>query len=173
MGMYGGDTMITQEKLLKLFDYNLDTGVFTYKTNTRNKNKGDIVGAIGSHGYLTVAIKRKHYLLHRLAFLYVTGSFPDTVDHINHNKLDNRWINLRDVKSQDNAKNRSLSDMNTSGCIGVSWNKGSKRWRAKIQVDGKQVHLGYFSEFSEAVNARKNAEVLYGYHKNHGGKNHE
>ena len=160
--------MITQEKLKKIFYYNPETGVFTYKTNTRNKKKGDIVGTIGSHGYLTVAIKRKHYLLHRLAFIYMIGSFPEVTDHINHNKLDNRWCNLRDVKTQDNARNISLPCTNTSGCIGVSWNKSSKRWRAKIRVDKKQVHLGYFSTYSDAVNARKNAEVLYGYHENHG-----
>jgi hypothetical protein len=96
------------------------------------------------------------------------GSIPDEVDHINHNRTDNRWNNLRAVTSKSNSRNQSKSIKNKSGVTGVHWDNLRNRWIAQIHIDYKTVHLGTFVEFHEAVNARKNAEVLYGFHENHG-----
>ncbi len=160
---------LTQAKLKKLFNYNKETGLFTrkeilpgciYKINT-------IAGSL-IHGYVRIRIKKKHYSAHRLAFLYIKGYYPEEVDHINQQKADNRWSNLREVSHGDNMKNKKQYKNNTSGVVGVSWAKHCNKWRAIITVEKKQISLGLFVEFHEAVNARKNAEVLYNFHENHG-----
>ena len=162
---------MTQNKLKKLFIYDEVSGIFIRnKTNSKRWKKGQVAGTINTQGYLCIRIDGKLYLCHRLAWLYVYGDMPDGhIDHINHNRSDNRIENLRVVDNSENNKNRS----NYSGCVfGVSWCTSRKnrphRWRARIHVDGKDTHLGYFVEYSQAVNARKNAEILYGFHKNHG-----
>lgn len=161
--------MITQKELKKLLTYDPDTGIFINNTNrSPNALKGTIAGSVDS-GYIRIYVKGKSYKAHRLAWLYMYGSMPiGHIDHINHNGLDNRIENLRDVDEQDNYKNQTLRATNKSGVIGVSWYKLTNRWVAHISVDGNKIHLGYFVNFHEAVNARKNAEVLYNYHENHG-----
>ena len=162
--------MIAQKELRKLFDYNEQSGVFTYAKKVNRCNIGDVVGYKRPDGYLNVMIRRKNYPVHRLAWIYTYGEEPNKIDHINHIRDDNRIENLRSVTTQENKKNSSLYSTNTSGVCGVSWCKQTSRWTSTIYVDDKSVRLGRFTEFSEAVNARKNAEVLYGFHTNHGKK---
>lgn len=161
---------IDQENLKRLFSYNQESGLFVRKVQLQGSNYkvGTIAGSVDK-GYVVLRIgKKQKYFAHRLAFLYMTGRYPDNIDHINHNKEDNRWCNLREVGHEDNMKNKKRYSSNKSGVAGVSWAKNVCKWRACISVDKKQINLGWFEEFSEAVNARKNAEVLYNYHKNHG-----
>ena len=105
---------------------------------------------------------------HRLIWLYEYGYFPEMIDHINHTKTDNRLCNLREAVREINGKNRPLQSNNTSGVHGVSWHSRNKRWTARINVDKKRISLGRFANYSDAVNARMNAEVLYGYSELHG-----
>lgn len=159
--------MISQKALKKELKYDSNTGIFTRLKNTSNCKKGDTAGCERKDGYIVINIKGKLYRGHILAWIYVYGEVPMLhIDHINHNRSDNRIENLRLVTRSDNQKNRSLSKNNKSGVNGVGFYKN--RWHARIKVDKKQIHLGTFTEFHEAVNARKNAEVLYGFHKNHG-----
>ena len=147
------------------------TGNFYWTKDSSNYRKGQIAGDIHhKHGYVRIGIKGKKYLAHRLAWLFVFGYFPKYIDHINGITSDNRIENLREVTSLDNAKNRCVSSNNNSGVIGVYFKKDRNKWVARIEVEGNKIHLGSFVEFHEAVNARKNAEVLYGFHKNHGRK---
>ena len=92
----------------------------------------------------------------------------DQVDHIDGNGLNNRWNNLREVSSQENNMNMRLSSNNTSGVTGVCWATRDKRWIANIKVNRKNKCLGYFTDFNEAVAARKAAEIEHGFHCNHG-----
>ena len=162
--------MITQKELKKFLSYDKSTGLFIWKTTTANRVRiGDVAGSIYKNGYVYIAINGKRYKAHRLAWLYITGEMPQKhIDHKNHNRADNRFKNLRDIMQKENNKNQSKSKRNTSGVVGVSWCNTFKRWRATISVDDNKKSLGTFTEFSDAVNARKNAEVLYGYHENHG-----
>jgi len=157
------------DKLKSLFNYDRDSGIFTRRTNNNGYKVGDVVGGLATAGYLTTVVKGKVYRLHRLAWLYEYGTNPnDEIDHINHIRNDNRINNLRSVTKQENMKNKSKHKNNTSGVTGVSWSSSNSKWLALIYVDKKRIPLGYFVQFHEAVNARKNAEVLYGFHENHG-----
>ncbi len=100
------------------------------------------------------------YFMHR-----VVMNAPEwmEVDHINHNGCDNRKENLRLCTHRDNTKNLVLGSNNTSGVRGVSYSKTAKKWQSTIKVQSKRIHLGWFSVFEEAVNARKDAEKKYGY----------
>jgi len=161
--------MITQKRLKEVLNYEPSTGIFIWKVQLSSR------GIIGSEvttkhleGYTTIQIDGKQYLAHRLAWFYVHGYFPDFIDHINHVRDDNRLVNLREVTRTENQQNLSIRCDNVSGVCGVSWDKARNRWTARIKVDDKYMYLGRFAEFSDAVNARKNAEVLYGFHDNHG-----
>lgn len=159
-----------QTYLKSKLHYELKTGIFTYARNVNRFKKGQIAGTIkGTDGYCKIIIDKKQYTAHRLAWLYVHGYLPEgQIDHINHVRADNRIDNLRDVTQSENQRNATKREDNTSGTTGVNWHKRDKRWYARIKVGTKRINLGGFVEYSEAVNARKNAEVLYGYHENHG-----
>ena len=163
--------MITQELLRELFYYDPDTGMFA-RIKKRGGYKcdiGDIAGSVNAQGYIVINLKGQPRLAHRLAFLYMTGSYPkNQVDHLNHDRTDNRWCNLRDVEEVHNHRNISKRCDNTSGVTGVYWKKDKGKWRVAFQINGKQKHLGYFDDFDEAVRVRKEAENKYGYHENHG-----
>lgn len=161
--------MLTQNELKQELHYNKDTGLFTKIKSKGNKSKGSIVGTVSSDGYVYIRILHEKYgksfKAHRLAWLYVYGTFPnDKIDHINRVKSDNRISNLREVTQLENCQNKTVYENNTSGVVGVKWNIYANRWEAQINVDKKRIYLGKFTDFSDAVNARKNAEVLYGFH---------
>jgi len=130
---------------------------------------GKDAGTITQYGYVQVRICSTSYLAHKLAFLYMNGGWPATqIDHINHNRADNSWSNLRDVTGFANHRNTSLSKSNSSGHVGVAWCQRRNRWRARISIIGKDISLGYFREKSEAISARESANIKYGFHANHG-----
>lgn len=120
-------------------------------------------------GYLTGALDQRSLKSHRVAWAIFHGHWPTGhIDHINGNRKDNRISNLRDVAQSANNRNRCVSTNNTSGDIGVSWRKDSRKWVAFITHNGKRKHLGTFASRSDAVSARKSAESSCGFHKNHG-----
>ncbi len=152
---------MTQELLHKLLHYNTTTGIFTsLKTNKP-------VGSKHHKGHLRYFYKpeKKAYRLHRLAFLYMTGSMPiEHVDHINRIPDDNRWCNLREISNLDNQKNKSISKLNTSGTTGVNYNKKRDKWTARIGT----IVLGHYINKSDAIQARYTAEIEHGYTSEHG-----
>ena len=161
---------LSQSRIKVLLHYNPKTGNFIWKIRTSNRiNIGDIAGCISSIGYVFISVDSILYKAHRLAYLYMTGNFPENeIDHINKNTGDNRWINLRDVTHQENLRNQKLNKRNKSGCCGVSWNSCTKKWRADIMVNQKNIYLGEREDYLESVAARKAGEIKYGFHENHG-----
>lgn len=162
--------MITQKYLQSILEYNPDTGIFTWKIDVDNNVKyGNTAGNVNNKGYMRIAINKKSYLAHRLAWLYVYGEFPlEQIDHTNHDRTDNRIDNLRCVSNQENAMNASKRKDNKSGTVGVSWYNRYNKWVVQIKANNKRIHLGYFTDINDAIAARKQAEIKYGYHKNHG-----
>ncbi len=160
--------IVTQKVLKEYLKYDPLTGVFVWRVSRGAKKKtGDEAGYVQPTGYKCIGLLGKRYLAHRLAFLYMEGVFPkDEVDHLDHNRADNRWANLRHADRATNARNRSLSKNNTSRTTGVYWYK--RKWVAYIKVNGKRYHLGRSFDYQEAVARRKAAERKYGFHENHG-----
>ena len=154
-----------------MFHYNPDTGIFTRLVKTSNSvNVGDVVGSLNGRGYLHVSFNYKFLLLHRMAFLYMTGSMPSKVDHEDHIKTNNKWNNLKPATSTTNNMNMPLRVDNKSGFTGVTWNKKRNKWESQIRLHGKNKNLGYFTNKKDAIAARKAANIKYGFHKNHGAK---
>ena len=172
---------LTQEYLKKVLDYNPESGVFTRKWRPRShyqtkrswktmnaRYAGKEAGNIDNMGYVVIGIDGVKYRAHRLAFLYMRGSFPRFTDHINHDKSDNRWENLRDVTPQDNSRNATRQKRNKSGFTGVRYLDKEGKWYSYIILDGIMKSLGIFRNKDEAIAARKKANINYGFHENHG-----
>ena len=172
--------------LEQLLTYNAHTGKFhwlhrseeLFKTehsckawNTRRA--GTQAGYVTKDGYVCIRVDEKQYLGHRLAYYMSTGVDPLelTIDHVNHNRADNRFCNIRLATVTEQQRNRSESSNNISGVTGVHWNKKGNKHCSQIYLGGKRKHLGTFEKFEDAVKARKKAERELGYHENHGNIN--
>lgn len=111
-------------------------------------------------GYLCTTIKQKTVYLHRMIMNAASGIDVDH-KHGSNTKHDNRKSNLRLATISQNQMNKERQTNNTSGCVGVSWNKKSQKWRARIHIDKKEIQLGEYRDIQDAVNARRNAEEKY------------
>lgn len=175
------------ELLRKLLSYKPDTGRLFWKERsadmfTDGKQTAEHICANwnsrfagkeafttdNGYGYRTGSIFDCTYMAHRVIWAMIHDECPDTIDHINGVRDDNRIENLRSVSLAENLKNQKRYSRNTSGVCGVYWHKRDNKWDAQIRVGGKLMHLGLFTDFDEAVAARKKAEVEHGFHQNHG-----
>lgn len=173
---------LTQAYLKSVMDYDPDTGSFTWLSRPRESFKrhrqfltwnkrfsGKAAGSVDAHGYVRMGINGVRHKAHRLAFLYMTGAFPSSeIDHINGNRRDNRFSNLRAVTRSTNQKNVTLRQKNISGCVGVIWDKSKRAWVARITSNGNLYYLGSYQRVSDAIASRKAAEAIHGFHENHG-----
>lgn len=153
--------MISQKELKELFKYDADTGIFTRLTSTHGGRwkAGTKAGSKHSAGYTQLKIGDNVYLIHRLAWLYVHGEFPqETLDHINGDKRDNRICNLRLATYRENNCNVPVvkGKLLPKGVVRV----GSK-YRATIYHNYKQIHLGYFTSSDLAEKAYTSAADGY------------
>ena len=124
---------------------------------------------IGENGYRQTRILGFLVLAHRAAFALMTGEWPaHQVDHINGNRSDNRWCNLRLADQATNSRNMALSKRNTSGRIGISYDANRKRWVAQGRANKVQFNLGRFATMAEAIEARQRFERDHNFHPNHG-----
>jgi hypothetical protein len=114
--------------------------------------------SLDGHGYPLAYVDGKFFKLHHM----VTGEPSEglVVDHINRNKLDARCANLRLTSQNMNMHNMSMPNTNTSGVIGVTWNKARSKWQAQIRISGLHRNLGCFNTIAEAAEVRRNAELL-------------
>lgn len=158
--------MITQKELKEIFNYDEKTGVVVNRVKRGRAEKDKEAGSIMSNGYRYIMIDQKRYLTHRLAWLYVHGYMSENmIDHIDRNPLNNQINNLREVSRQCNMRNSSDSRNNKSGVKGIIWDKNTNKWRARIMVDKKNIHLGSYTDFDNAVCARLAGEQCVGWDK--------
>lgn len=162
---------ITADEARLLLDYDEETGVLTWRrrtpgmfaSNTRpaedccrawnNKNAGKIAGWAHNGGYLSVTLKGRKYLTHRVIVLIKTGEWPaEEVDHSSTKRRHNAWSNLREASRSQNQGNKPLQRNNKSGFKGVFWNNRAARWEAAITRRGKRKYLGHFTK-PEAAHA--------------------
>jgi HNH endonuclease/AP2 domain len=141
------DEGIDHAALLEQFRYDPNTGLFAHSDGRPVKNS-----KAGRYGRLQVYCFGRMRYASRLAWFYVHGVWPDgQVDHINGDHTDNRLSNLRVLTNAQNAQNRSRARRNNStGLLGVSYDKRDDRYRARIMVDGRMVSLGYYPTAHEA-----------------------
>ena len=140
---------ITQYELHKQVYYDPVTGWFIWKISKRGRKNGRI-GCVCPSGYRQVSVNKAKYLEHRLAWFYMTGEWPHMIDHINRNRADNRWNNLRLASNSQNIANSRVYKTNTSGYRGVIFEKNRQKYRASIMINGKRNYLGRFDDLDEA-----------------------
>jgi hypothetical protein len=158
--------MLTQEYLKSVLNYDPETGIFTWLINASSRARiGDVAGCIfdnrtkiqkslgGKPDYRRrIRIKGKMYYSNVLAWLYMTGEFPNAlVDHCNVDSLDDRWINLRHATIKQNGKNKKIFINNKSGFKGVSKLAKKNKWQVHIRVDGKRMYLGHYDCIAAAA----------------------
>jgi len=162
--------VITQKELKNILHYNPKNGVFIWSKKISKKiNTGDIAGDVNKRGYCRIGIRGKKYASHILAWIYIYGEAPENdLDHIDHNKTNNKISNLRIVTPSENAMNQTMSKANKSGFNGVVWNKKAGKWMVQIAFERNQIYLGIYDDIHDAIEVRKEANIKYGFHTNHG-----
>lgn len=144
---------ITASRLHELLTYDRYTGIFRWRNNAGRWGRipaGSIAGSIHKEGYRVIHLDGYIYRAAQLAWLYMTDRWPLTlVDHENRIRDDDRWSNLRLATDKQSVHNRILP--NKHGVRGVS--KKRNLWRARIMVDGKSQHIGYYATKEEAHEA--------------------
>lgn len=148
---------LTLARLRELLHYEPETGVFTWRVDrTAGVKAGDVAGRgnVNSSGYQRIRVQKRLYPAHRLAWFYMTGSWPEhEIDHRNGKRADNRWGNLRDVDDATNCQNtHGVRRDNQVGLSGVG-KKANGRFYARIRTNGRLQHLGRFDTAQEAHDA--------------------
>lgn len=158
-------------RLLEVLEYEPGTGLLTWKERSgkwssrwNSRYAGKTAGTTNRQdGYVHIKVDERNWCAHRIIWAMTAGYWPEVVDHINGNPSDNRWCNLRAVDQATNQRNQKMHITNRSGVTGVHSVKHRGDWLASIRVDGVQIHLGYFKEKEDAVNARRIAEKTFGF----------
>jgi HNH endonuclease len=137
---------LTQESLKAVLVYDPLAGSWTWlhRPDGSPQWNGNFAGKRAGNidpdtGYLRIRIGKILYYAHRLAFLYMTGSWPQNEgDHENLDRADCRWSNLRDATHAENNINKPNRSDNTSGFKGVSFDKKSKKWNSEFRFNGRR-----------------------------------
>ena len=144
------------ETVRDLLSYDPTTGDLVWKKKASQMMPGSRAGWQQGK-YHQVQLFKTTYWAHRIIWLIVTGEWPERyIDHINGDGSDNRWSNLRAATAAQNAHNSVAGKLNRSGCRGVHWHSGAKKWRVQI----KRRHLGYFTEIADAQKAYRSAALI-------------
>lgn len=142
---------LTQARLREVLRYDAGSGHFYRGSRAKP------VGYLNAKGYISIRVDKRQYLAHRLAWLYVHGVMPKSLDHINRARADNRIENLRLATHGENQRNRWIGRLNTSGLKGVYWHSTQGNWQSQIHFNGRSYHLGTFQTKDAAFEAYKAA----------------
>lgn len=138
--------MLTQKRLHEILHYDPQTGIFRWRTG---KRKGQVAGTRhDERGYLKVSIKNRRYLLHRLAWLWMTGAMPRwDITHRNGDHSDNSWSNLVEANRMQRSEERPAVRIRTE--IDGVWSVGS-HFEATVSTNTATLSLGTFETIDEA-----------------------
>lgn len=161
--------ILTKDTLQEFFNYNTVTGEFTVKKlHSQHSRVGDTVGSRDIHGYYRVTIYDKMYRIHSLIWVYMTGKYPDMIDHIDRNPSNNKWENLRECTSSQNACNTLGKSSNISGIKGIVKYGKTGGYRATVTKNNIR-HSKCFRELDDAIEyIRDIRERVHGKFTNHG-----
>ena len=155
---------LTAEFVRTILEYNPDTGALSWKhrSDRRNSFAGKPISGVSARGYIRVNICGHRYYAHRIIWGFMTGAWPSAqIDHISGVRNDNSWNNLREATNAENCRNAKVSNRNTSGERGVSWDIQHKKWRAQIMLNGKRKCLGVFTDVKAASAAYQKASAEF------------
>lgn len=166
------------ERLHELLEADFEAGTLTWRFRDdvghgnrifNSKFAGKRAGNKTYFGYIVVEVDRVSLLVHRVLWAMRHGAWPKAqLDHINHQRSDNRICNLREVFHEENMRNLSPSPRNSSGVTGVVWRRQSQKWQAQIKTGGVCYYLGVFDCIEDAKRARMAANERFAFHENHG-----
>jgi hypothetical protein len=148
--------------LRKILFYGISTGYFFWLIDkSGTAMAGSRAGTLNPRtGYWEIKIDGNVYMASNLAWLWVVGEWPPIeVDHKNRHPSEDRWDNLRLATHSQQMMNRKLHSNNTHGVKGVY--RSGNRWEARISVENKNIQIGSYKTFEEAVAARRTAEIKY------------
>ncbi len=141
--------------ILAAFSYNPESGVlFKYGMPVGCPNDG--------RGYLRVTFKGTALYVHRIIFVIINGCWPRYVDHVDLDKRNNKFINLRECSKTENQGNRIKRSDNKSGHKGIHWDDDRQRWRVQVKKNGV-LHMKRFVILSDAIEFHRQKSLeLYG-----------
>jgi len=145
---------VALDRISEVLDYHPESGLFRWKVHLGARRRaGSIAGCVNAAGYVVISIDGRQFRATRLAWVLTYGRWPSgVVDHIDHDRLNNRITNLRDVSVSVNTQNQVRSSIRSrSGLLGVY--PSGYRWGAKIVVNGRRTYLGQFDSAQEAHEA--------------------
>jgi len=157
----------SQATLCERFEYNPDTGIIVWKDLPRDmfseeriwlgrnaRFTGKPAGGVGNGGYLRVAVDGVPIYVHRIIWKMMTGDEPpDDLDHINRDRTDNRWSNLRGTTRKQNTHNKTMHRGHKVGLKGVSFDHRNGKYYAWIWRGKRNDYLGTFSTAEAAHSA--------------------
>lgn len=154
--MRENESKLSHEYVCSILEYNPETGVITNKVDRGvlkhgvvNAPAGKIAGHVTKRGYRRIQIDGISYSAHRLEWFMHYGKWPtEELDHKYGERDDNRIENLQEATSRQNQQNQKIHRIGR--CPGVCWHKRHCKWHARVQVAGKDKHLGYFNTEEEA-----------------------
>lgn len=146
---------VTNDQLKDALSYDAESGAFVWKIAIGRKIRPGRAAGANKDGYTTINLCGERFLAHRLAWMFVNGSFPDgLIDHIDGNKSNNAIANLRIATASENGQNRKLPNKNNKcGLIGARFVESKNKFVASIRIDGKSKHIGYFKSAELAHSA--------------------
>lgn len=151
--IFAGNTVgLTQDRLRRLFLYDVGTGEFIRRVARGPTSVGSIAGRVTASGYVSIKVDYIEYYAHRLAWLYVKEEWPQgRIDHEDRNLVNNKFSNLRLATCSENAANTSARGHNTTGFKGVSRKRGRSRYIVQIGYKGSKLYVGTFDTAEEAA----------------------
>lgn len=154
---------LTYARLREVLRYEPDTGLFWWIERAPGRVLSRPAGTLArSNWYWIITIDYEQLCAHRLAWLYMTGAWPEhEVDHRNLVKNDNRWENLRAATHKQNSENSPVRKHSRTQIKGVHWDLSRGNWQAYLCHNYKKVHLGRYDDLLSAVAARKRGEHTY------------
>ena len=136
--------IVTPQRLRELLGYDPDTGLFTWVKAPSNRVKAGDTAGHRANGYITIRLDGQLYAAHRLAWLYMTDTWPpEHIDHRDRDRSNNRWVNLRAATLAQNNRNTGMRRNNSTGFKGVS--RHGPTFRAECLADGQRLRKSGFA----------------------------